>query len=75
MSVSRCLGQAVEALRDQPRAQWKAYIQTLPQVCPHTTCTAQPGCREYVAAYFRVQWGIQVNRERVQRRQAGRQHD
>ncbi len=42
---------------------------------PRTSCTAEPGCREYVAAYFRVQWGIQVNREKAQRRQAGRQHD
>jgi hypothetical protein len=68
MSVSRCLTQAVKALQGTPRSQWKTYIDSLPAQCPHTDCTAQPGCRDYVAAYLRVQWNAQTNRERMEAR-------
>jgi len=65
VSVSRCLGPAVRALAGTPRAGWGAHISALPERCPHGDCTAQPGCRDYVAAYFRVQWRAAVRRERA----------
>lgn len=58
MSLSRCLLPAVLALAGAPREAWKTYIHALPIDCPHGDCTA-PGCRAYVADYFRVQWRIQ----------------
>lgn len=64
MSVSRCLGPALRALMGAPRAEWRWYIDALPERCPHGDCTAQPGCRAYVADYFRIQWRMQVARER-----------
>lgn len=64
MSVSRCLGPAHRALASLPRAQWGEYLRSLPERCPHADCTAQPGCREYVSDYFRVQWRAAVRRER-----------
>lgn len=67
MSVSRCLGPAVAALSGVERAHWKAYIDALPETCPHSDCTAQPGCRGLVAAYFRLQWNAQARRERAQK--------
>ena len=67
MSISRCLGPAVQALAGKPRAQWREYLDALPERCPHGDCTAQPGCRGYVAAYFRVQWRVAVRRENVRR--------
>src|SRR5574337_573986 len=60
MSVSRCLGPASDALGGIPRAQWKAYLDALPEACPHRDCTAKPGCRGYVSDYFRMQWRIQM---------------
>lgn len=65
MSVSRCLGPAVRALAGTPRAQWREYLDGLPERCPHGDCTAQPGCRGYVAAYFRVQWRLAARREQA----------
>lgn len=72
MSVSRCLLPAVKALLGKHRSQWKSYIDALPEKCPHTDCTAKPGCRDYVAAYFRVQWHAQINREQMEKRKAVR---
>lgn len=63
MSISRCLGTAMRALGDRPRAEWGAYLDRLPERCPHGDCTAEPGCREYVASYFRLQWRLAVRRE------------
>ena len=62
MSVSRCLGAAVRELAGRPRAEWRGYVEALPERCPHTDCTAQPGCRGYVAAYFRMQWRMAARR-------------
>lgn len=67
MSVSRCLGPAVEKLSGVHRSQWKGYIDALPESCPHSGCTAG-GCRAFVADYFRVQWHVQASRERSQTR-------
>lgn len=64
MSVSRCLGPAVRALAGRPRQEWRAYMEALPEACPHGDCTAVPGCRGYVAGYFRMQWRAAVRRER-----------
>lgn len=47
------------------RREWKNYIDQLPQRCPHGDCTAQPGCRAYVADYFRIQWRMAVKREQL----------
>lgn len=63
--VSRCLGPMVARLSGQHRTRWKAHIDALPERCSHADCTARGGCRAYVAAYFRVQWHAQVNRERI----------
>lgn len=68
MSVSRCLGPAVANLSGVHRSQWKAYIDALPEVCPHSGCTAKPGCRAYVADYFRVQWHAQARCELMEKR-------
>lgn len=65
MSVSRCLGEAMAAIGNQPRGQWGAYLETLPEVCPHDDCTSGQGCRGYVAEYFRMQWRIRVEHERL----------
>jgi hypothetical protein len=65
MSISRCLGPAVRALMGVHRREWKGYIDQLPQRCPHGDCTAQPGCRAYVADYFRIQWRMAVKREQL----------
>lgn len=65
VSVSRCLGPAVRALMQVPRAQWREYIEQLPERCPHGDCTAQLGCRDYVAGYFRIQWRMAVKREQL----------
>jgi len=71
MSVSRCLGPAVEKLSVVHRSQWKACIAALPETCPHGGCTAKPGCRDYVAAYFRVQWHAQARRELITEKHKG----
>lgn len=70
MSVSRCLGQAVAALGGVPREEWKAYLDALPETCPHPDCTTKLGCRGYVAEYFRMQWRIRGAQEQVRQRQA-----
>lgn len=72
MSVSRCLGPAVDVLRGIPREQWSAHLDTLPMVCPQSDCTAKPGCRGYVAEYFRMQWRIQCAQERIAQVKAAR---
>ena len=71
MSVSRCLGPALNALNGRPRDQWRPYIDALPRACPHGDCGAKAGCRKLVADYFRVQWHVQANRELVVQRKAG----
>lgn len=58
VSVSRCLGEAVDALAGEPREQWKAYLDALPETCPRDGCSPGLGCRAYVTEYFRVQWRI-----------------
>lgn len=63
MSVTQCLGPAIKALGGMHRSQWRPYIESLPQACPHGNCTAQQGCRAYVADYFRVQWQLQQRLE------------
>lgn len=67
MSVSRCLGPAIQRLFLLPRQSWKAEIEKLPEVCPHRDCTAG-GCRELVAEYFRTQWHIAARKEEIKRR-------
>lgn len=74
MSVSQCLGPATRALQGKSRSQWKSYIDALPETCPHSSCTAQQGCRDYVAAYFRVQWHAQIRHELVEQRKMGLPH-
>lgn len=64
MSLSHCLGQATTALGGVPREKWKAYIDTLPEQCPHSNCTTGMGCRAYVGEYFRMQWRIRAELER-----------
>lgn len=72
MSVSRCLGVAVQTLSRVPRSEWKAYIDALPLACPTPDiCTAKPGCRDYCADYFRVQFRAQVRLEQIKARTAG----
>jgi len=65
LSVSRCLGAAATELGGQPREQWKAYIDALPETCPHADCTASVGCRGVAGEYFRMQWRIHAAQERV----------
>lgn len=64
MSVSRCLGPALTTLGGQHRSTWKAYIDALPATCPHVDCTVKSGCQQHVAEYFRMQWNLQLFRER-----------
>lgn len=61
MSVSRCLGPAIKALQGVQRTAWRAYIDGLPEACPHSDCGGEQGCRARVAEYFRVQWHAQAN--------------
>lgn len=70
MSISRCLLPALKALLGKHRSQWKPYIDQLPEECPNADCTAKPGCRGYVAAHFRGQWHVQVNREQIEKQNA-----
>jgi len=64
VSVSRCLGPAVRELAGRPRERWREYVDALPEQCPHGDCSAQPGCRAYVADYFRMQWRMAARRGR-----------
>jgi hypothetical protein len=71
LSVSRCLGPATAGLKGVPRPQWRTYIDTLPEACPHADCTGTQGCRARVAEYFRVQWHCQANLEAAAGRKPG----
>ena len=75
MSISHCLGPAVERIAQLPRTQWEGEIAKLPEHCPHRgDCTVRGGCREHVADYFRMQWRMQQHRARIGQRKAGARH-
>jgi hypothetical protein len=72
MGISRCLDVGIGKL---PPEAWGAEIAKLPEVCPHPgDCTVRVGCREYVARYYRMQWHLRRNRERLARKR-GATHD
>lgn len=64
MCVSRCLGPALTALGAMPRADWRGYINALPEACPHSDCTQGQGCRAFVADRMRTVWQVQAEYER-----------
>lgn len=57
MTVSRCLDHAMRIAK-LPRPQWADAIKSLPAECQHPADCTAPGCREYNAAYLRMQWRI-----------------
>lgn len=72
MSISHCLDINIGRL---PPERWAAEIAKLPERCAHPgDCTVRTGCREYVAAYYRMQWQLRRNRERIHARKLGALH-
>lgn len=55
--IARCHLQALERAASLPRdaEQFRALLESFPEVCPHSDCTA-PGCRVAVADLLRQAW-------------------
>ncbi len=50
MTVSYCLGAALQRLSRIPCTQHDAEIAQLPETCSHADCTTGMGCRAYIAS-------------------------
>jgi hypothetical protein len=64
MTVSHCLHQALRIAR-QPRQDWAAAIEVLPQTCAYDDCGAPRNCRERIAEYLRMQWRISERKQQA----------
>lgn len=62
MSVSHCMGQALEIAR-LPRGQWGGAIDRVRVECPHDDCTGGIGCQQRVREYLQMQWRVLACRE------------
>lgn len=62
MSVSRCMGQALE-IASRPRAEWAAAIDRVRLECPHADCTGGMGCQQRIREYLQMQWRMLARRE------------
>lgn len=55
-----------------PRSEWRGAVEVLPDSCAHADVCGQPhSCRKRIAAFLRVQWHIQVHKERRAAQGAG----
>lgn len=62
MSVSHCMGQALEIAR-RPREEWAEAIARVRVECPHSDCTGGIGCQQRIREYLQLQWRMAARRE------------